>query len=101
MTKVFNIIVTEARIDGIVLHIHPLSNEVRAEVRFSLMADDGSVFKTGNRVFWEVFPPEMLDVNGDPIPSPAEWKQLPANIATTLKGFFTLAKTNTEGDYGI
>lgn len=59
------------------------------------------MYKTGNGVYWETLPPQNLDVDGNPIPYPVNWKVLPANLATSLGSLFTLAKTDIESDYGI
>ena len=76
------------------------AGEVRAEIQFSL-EDSGVVVERGVYVYWEVMPPELLDLNGDPIPHPPEYKQMPATVATQLKAMEAKAIQDIESDYGF
>lgn len=44
---------------------------------YEILVNDGSVYKTDTVVFWRVIPTPGNDPNGDPIPNPPSWYQLP------------------------
>ena len=91
--KEYIIQVTEINIDQMRMRN---DDGVVVEVSYSLMTTDGDVFRSDKAIYWETLP--------EPLPGhtlPANYKQLPSGIATSLAGLFTTAKVDLETNYGI
>ena len=56
----------------------------RVDVYYQVMEGTGEVFEAGVAVFWETIPPEQDDGEGNPVPRPDNWYQLPAKYNQLL-----------------
>lgn len=57
----------------------------RAIVSYDLMRSDGEPYKVDQTaIFWETVPDPVLDVEGNPIPNPDNWYQLPLAYSQLL-----------------
>jgi hypothetical protein len=101
MSRVFSTTVTHVRVDQAILFIDATTSEVRCEVRYSLIDEDGNVYKAADGIYWEVMPEQLYDVNGDPMPYPENYRQMPVTYADGLRSLMDDIKTDIESIYQI
>jgi acyl-CoA thioesterase FadM len=53
-------------------------------VHYRIVDQNGDIYQTGHAIFWVTIPDLGVDHNGNPIPMPDNWYQLPAEYVTTL-----------------
>jgi hypothetical protein len=53
-------------------------------VHYYRLFDDGAEYDDGYATFWETIPNPGTDPNGDPLPIPDDWYQLPASHVTAI-----------------
>lgn len=53
-------------------------------VRYHILDDQDAEYGAGDAIFWETLPAHRIDADGDPIPHPPEWYQLPAQYSQIL-----------------
>lgn len=83
MAKDFIVTVDSPKIRDITIFSNE-AGEIRVEVRFQLIGNSGVVYLSKTHVYWEVLPPELLDIDGNPILNPPEYKQMPPIYAASL-----------------
>jgi hypothetical protein len=49
----------------------------RVAVDYSILEDTGETFSKGIAIFWEVIPEPTTDPDGNTVPNPDNWYQLP------------------------
>lgn len=54
------------------------------EVFYDMIDADGLVWETGSAKFWVTLPPPLIDQEGNPMPLPDNWFQLPSSYFPTL-----------------
>lgn len=71
---------------------------------YTLTNEAGTVGESGELIFWKTLPTPEKDVNGNDIPLPETWIQLPtaaksglAALATYIKGRVTALLSDTPG----
>jgi hypothetical protein len=55
----------------------------KVDVGYSLSDDTGKIWFTGHAIFWRNIP-ELTDDDGNPLPTPDNWFQLPESYVSTL-----------------
>lgn len=58
------------------------NRKVHAE--YSVLVDTGEIHRDGTSIFWETLPEQTTDPDGNPVPLPDNWHQLPAQHGQTL-----------------
>lgn len=74
---------------------------MRVHVNYSLMAEDGSVYKTDSMSYWETMPAVRLDVNGEPLPDAPDQYPLPKNVVGALQELFKKIKGDIAEKWDI
>lgn len=75
-----NIILTDLVISTMIINY----DKQFAHVEYFLVDDNGFRWVKGDAIFWVTIPNPGLDPNGDPLPIPENWFQLPAGYISTL-----------------